>query len=44
MAMRVCERFGKWPNEFDELSFDEQRHLLAYEEVRSKEDIPSDHA
>lgn len=39
---RVCERFGFTPEQFENMNFEHQRHLLAFERVRQQEDIPQD--
>jgi hypothetical protein len=36
-VLRVCERFGMRPGEFEGLGYDEQVRLLAYDQVRREE-------
>lgn len=37
-VLRVCERFGVWPEEFEQLEYDEQLRLLAFDQVRREEE------
>ncbi len=37
-ALRVCERFGMRPAEFEVLTYDEQLRLLAYDQVRREDE------
>ena len=41
-ALRVCERFGMRPAEFDALTVGQQRSLLAYNEIRMAEERARD--
>ncbi len=36
-VLRTCERFGLRPNAFEQMDYDEQLRLLAFDQVRREE-------